>query len=166
MYFDGSLGGAFAASSNLPPSNRYAMGYLQGYSISDYIIRNLKRDKNGNIIEPIRIISHSMGAAYAKGFGQALMNHIDSEGINGISITEYDFAPFQPTLQRAVDGVETYQYSHNNDSWAGNEKMHGAHFMKTSDEEDKGHSIADYIDYIYSLPMGNYKIENGQFIKE
>ena len=166
MYFDGSLGGAFAGTSGVSPSNRYAMGYLQGYSISDYIICNLKRDKNGNIIEPIRIISHSMGAAYAKGFGQALMNHIDSEGINGISITEYDFAPFQPTLQKAVDGVETYQYSHKNDFWAGNKKMPDAHFMKTSDEEDKGHSIADYIDYIYSLPMGNYKIENGQFIKE
>ena len=147
---------------------RYSVGHQAGKNAAASIFSSLSKDNKGKITEVIRIVSHSMGGAYAKGYAQALMEYIleHPDLTNGASLVEYDFAPFQPTLQKAVDGVETYQYSHKNDFWAGNEKMPDAYFMKTSDEEDKGHSIADFIKYIYSLPMGNYKVENGQFLKE
>ena len=45
--------------------------------------------------EVIRIVSHSMGGAYAKGYAQALMEYIleHPDLTNGASLVEYDFAP-------------------------------------------------------------------------
>ena len=64
IYRDGSLGG-FAPFNfkSLSLSNRYDAGYTQGMKDAEKIINNLARDKNGNIIESIKIITHSMGAA-------------------------------------------------------------------------------------------------------
>ena len=41
-----------------------------------------------------------MGGAYAKGFLQALVEYIKNHPreCNGISLSEYDFAPYQPYL--------------------------------------------------------------------
>lgn len=66
----------------------------------------------------------------------------------------------------AVDGVETFQYSHNNDIVAGNISEKGpVHYMETSTDKDDGHPIGDYLQYIHSLPEGHYVFRNGQFIK-
>lgn len=84
----------------------------------------------------------------------------------GLSIDEYDFAPFQSEKLTAVDGVETFQYSHNNDIVAGNISEKGpVHYMETSTDKDDGHPIGDYLQYIHSLPEGHYVFRNGQFIK-
>lgn len=112
-----------------------------------------------------------MGGAYGKGYAQALMkyksifSYLNDDNLNGLSISEYDFAPFQPTMQKAVKGVDTYQYSHKYDIIAKDNKMPGAHYMKTSNGEDKGHSIEDFINYIKSLPEGKYQIENGEITR-
>ena len=108
-----------------------------------------------------------MGGAYAKGFIRAILDYIHThpEEANGLSISEYDFAPFEPTSQSAYYGVDTYQYSHKNDAIAGDGSIRGAKQMNTSKEEDKGHSLADYTDYINSLPSGNYVFRNGNFIR-
>ena len=37
--------------------------------------------------------------------------------------------------------------------------------METSDDDDKGHSITSFFDYINSLPPGNYKYVNGKFVR-
>ncbi len=171
LYYDGSLGGVFAGASNLSPANRYIAGYLQGLYDANNIFTNLKRDENGNIVETIKIVTHSMGGAYGKGYAQALMkyksifSYLNDDNLNGLSISEYDFAPFQPTMQKAVKGVDTYQYSHKYDIIAKDNKMPGAHYMKTSNGEDKGHSIEDFINYIKSLPEGKYQIENGEITR-
>ena len=168
LYFDGSLGGTLGLSRNILPIYREAVGQMRGIIEAEGIISNLKRDNNGNIIEPIRIVSHSMGGSYAKGFARAILNYAlkHKDETNGLSITEYDFAPFKPAFQSAVKGVDTYQYSHKNDWIARNKKISGANFMKTSDDEDKGHSIGDFIDYIMTLPQGHYVIENGMITKK
>ncbi|MFV0469119.1 MAG: hypothetical protein ACK5MK_09370 [Dysgonomonas sp.] len=54
---------------------------------------------------------------------------------------EADFAPFQPTDQRAVEGIPTFQYSHRNNFWAGNEPMKRAAQQGTSSDKDQGHGI-------------------------
>ena len=43
-------------------------------------------------------------------------------------------------------------------------KITGAKYMKTSKDKTKGHSISDYIDYIFTLPHGHYIFEDGNFI--
>lgn len=165
-YYDGSLGGPLGFSMNMGSKSRYDVGYISGLRDAKKIISQLARDANGNITESIKVISHSMGGAYAKGFLQALVEYIKNHPreCNGISLSEYDFAPYQPYSQKAVEGVDTYQYSHKNDDWAGNTAIKGAQQMETSDD-DKGHSITSFFDYINSLPPGNYKYVNGKFVR-
>lgn len=47
-----------------------------------------------------------MGGAYAKGFLKAVMEYIQKhpEECNGINLAEYDFAPYQPGSQTAIEG--------------------------------------------------------------
>ena len=167
-YLDGSLGGVFGLNkylvlSNLNPIIRYIAGMKQGTADAESIIAGLMRDTNGNIIENIILITHSMGGAYGKGYAQALVNYIKSHPTitSGIRISEYDFAPFEPTMQKAVTGVDTYQYSHKNDWIAGSKKIEGAHYMKTSESKKDGHSINSFWQYIFNLPEGTYIFVDG-----
>lgn len=70
LYRDGGLGGAINASKNgsLTGSSRIQAGYEQGVIDAEFIIQNLARDKSGSITESIKVVTHSMGAAYAKGY--------------------------------------------------------------------------------------------------
>ena len=183
LYYDGSLGGVFGLStmrgnqitqnflsshsSNFFAETRYNAGYGEGKHSVVNLLNTLQRNKDGDITEPIRIISHSMGGAYAKGFVQALMDYVKvhASGNNGLKIFEYDFAPYQPEQQKAVNGVETFQYSHMNDSYAGDKRILGAHYMKTKNDERHRHSIKDFIEYVSQLPEGKYEVENGQIKK-
>lgn len=67
-YYDGSLGGPLGFSMNMGSKSRYDVGYISGLRDAKKIISQLARDANGNITESIKVISHSMGGAYAKGF--------------------------------------------------------------------------------------------------
>ena len=167
LYYDGSSGGILGIPANIVMKNRFESGYVVGLREANDIIAKLARDKNGNIIESIKIISHSMGGAYAKGMASALMEYINKNPqlTKGISITEYDFAPFQSSFQKSVLGVDTYQFSHENDYIAGNEPIKGAVFMDTNNVSNARHSIGDFYEYIKDLPQGRYKIENGNIIK-
>ena len=166
-YYDGSLGGAFGVSYNANASTRFDFGYIAGLRDVKDIISKLARDSKGNIIETIKIISHSMGSAYAKGFLKAVMEYIQKhpEECNGINLAEYDFAPYQPGSQTAIEGVDTYQYSHEKDRMAGNTPIQGAKQMDTYNDERRKHSIEDFFDYIKTLPEGSYKIEDGKVVR-
>src|SRR5690554_2805544 len=77
IYRDGSMGGfantfggggsmmglseTLLGKSNLNATNRISGGYNQGMKDAKQIIANLEKDSQGNIIESIKIISHSMG---------------------------------------------------------------------------------------------------------
>lgn len=69
-----------------------------------------------------------------------------------------------PYYQKAVEGVDTYQYSHKHDDVAKNAPIKGANQMETDDSDDKGHSIADYYNYIINLPAGRYKFVDGKIV--
>ena len=172
LYHDGSLGGIFGLNkdlinSNLNPMIRYNAGMSQGIADAEALFAGLKRDKDGNIIESIKLVSHSMGGAYAKGYAQALVNYVKKHPLStsGVSITEYDFAPFEPSFQEAVNGVDTYQYSHKYDRIAGSKPIEGAHFMETSSSMKDGHPISNFWQYIKNLPEGRYRFEQGRLIQ-
>ncbi len=176
MYYDGSLGGTLGLItvngvenvpiSNLSAGTRYKEGYRKAISEVEAILSQLRRDSKEKIIEPLRIVTHSMGGAYGKGFAQAIVDYVMKypQLYEGLQLAEYDFAPFQTKYQKTVWGVDTYQYSHANDRYAKNDRIEGANFMETDDS--KGHSIGDYFDYINSLPAGTYKFINGEFVKQ
>ena len=167
LYRDGSLSGIFGllrSNTSLSPLYRGFYGFAQGRKDAAEIIKRIS-DNDGNIIETIKIITHSMGAAYAKGYILALLEYFKANNIpSDIIEFEADFAPFQPDEQMAISGVPTYQYSHNNDGVAGNKRMIGAEYMDTSSDEKQGHSLMDYIDQINNLPAGTYKIEDGKLV--
>jgi len=77
---------------------------------------------------------------------------------------EADFAPYQPTQQRAVEGVRTFQFSHSKDGWAGNEKMEGAEYMDTSSDKKQTHYIKDFRNQIKYLPTKRPKDEDEEDI--
>lgn len=170
MYRDGSIGGTggllWGASTD--PTMRYMKGNQQGYADAAAIIASLARDKNGNIVESIKIISHSMGGAYAKGYALAILNYAMKNKIEGVNIAfEADFAPFQPGSQKAIDkdGMgPTFQYGHDDDMVAGNDPMSGATRKDTKKDKDQSHSIYSFMSQIATLPTGTYKVIDGKIV--
>ena len=179
-YLDGSIGGwrttfphgLLDKDSNLNPTKRYNSGFKKGSSIAAEIIGRLERDEDGKIIEPLYVVAHSMGSAYAKGFLQAIVNFVKEYPwlCNGLSVSEYDFASFQPEYQEAIEGVDTYQYAHYDDIVAGSEKFKGATYSSSfagpmfSLSADP-HSLETFKNDIESLPSGRYVFINGKPIK-
>lgn len=84
--------------------------------------------------------------------------------IEGVHIYEYDFAPFQPSDQEAIDGVPTWQYLHSEDGVAGNDPIKGASQENTSSDTSQGHSIFDFFNQIKNLPTGSYTVVNGKIV--
>lgn len=104
----------------------------------------------------MRLVTHSMGAAYAKGYATAIMEYVKNnpEKTQGFKLIEYDFAPYQPKHQTAVKGVKTYQYSHKEDWIAGNNKIPGA-LMMNSESQSGSHFLKDFLKYIVKMPLGD-----------
>lgn len=84
------------------------MGYDKGKEDTATIIANLERDPNNNIIETIKIVTHSRGGAYGKGFVRALREYIatlPAEQQQQIRISFVaDFDPYEGSDMTA-DGV-------------------------------------------------------------
>lgn len=105
MYIDGSLGGYNTLKNNSRIMNadyRRDNGYTRGMMEASSIVQMIS-DDNGNIKETVKILTHSMGASYAKGYVQALKEYFIGNNIPLSNIAfEMDFAPFQPTKQSAL----------------------------------------------------------------
>jgi RHS repeat-associated protein len=184
LYIDGSLEGPanFAAEPDLisvgTPGNlnsafRYNAGYSEGGEQVGAIIQSLAKS-GGVITESIKVIAHSMGGAYAKGFIQAIVDYAKKhpEECRGLSITEFDFASFQQNQQKGVKGVSLKQYDNAGDMVVG-KGLYGSEFATEEGAESrtmdntsgKGHSIFDFINQINNLEEGTYIYKGGQFIK-
>ena len=145
-YIDGSLGGVFntvltsisnlsashfgnslAANNNLDfkntdPYNRYHYGREYGSNFAESIINSLKAG------EKITIVTHSMGAAFAKGLIVGLQEYAIANNINANEIiaSELDLAPYQSDKQSAITNVPTTTISHKYDHIAGYKPIKGA----------------------------------------
>ena len=145
-YIDGSMGGiyntiltnipnlsasqfgnSFTASNNLDfkntdPDSRYNFGLEYGASIAESLFNSLNND------EKITIVTHSMGAAYAKCLIVGLQKYANSNDIDASEIiaSELDLAPFQPGEQSAIPQVPTTTISHKYDHVAGYNPIMGA----------------------------------------
>lgn len=118
-----------------------------------------------------------MGAAYAKGFIQAIVDYAKRHPKEcvGLSISEYDFAAFQQNKQRGIKGVSLFQYDNKGDGvvdgWLG--KLLGSEHTEEEEAESYNsdsnyngeHSIFDFINVINSLPEGSYIFDGTNFIK-
>ncbi|MBW4888469.1 RHS repeat-associated core domain-containing protein [Mucilaginibacter sp. HMF5004] len=194
-YYDGNLGGYVNTAvslitdvneGNLSGSNRYNAGKNQGDHDAEAIITSLSRS-GGVITESLKIVSHSMGGAYAKGFVQAIVNYAVAhpELCNGLKISEFDFDPLQAAQLRAIAGVHTQQFTHN-------AKKHGKTHLNdllnriadgkqqglddeqgkkdgnsyTEDPSKTEHSISTFVNNIAQLEEGKYVLQNGKWVKQ
>jgi RHS repeat-associated protein len=174
IYRDGATGGYFGFMSDNPlgvlyASRRSSSGYSQGESDAKMIIDNLARDKNGNIAESIKIITHSMGGAYGKGYLKAIKDYIKTlpkEQQRQIMITLVaDFDPFQAGSLEADPDVFTQQFTHKKgqgrkDSdgmgWLANNQQDGADEYH-EDSGEAAHSIFTFLNNVQNLQEGTYK---------
>jgi RHS repeat-associated protein len=177
-YVDGSGGmssllfgtGIGRYHSSISASTRQEWGEYAGKRDAPGVVSQIT-DENGNIKETIKIITHSMGAAYAKGYVKALIEYLKANNIPIEAIAfEADFAPYQPTKQKAVKGVKTYQFTNYHDKVASNGWLlspygyiEGAE-VHTDFDKDNGHPLTDFWDQIRNLPEGKYRIVNGQIV--
>jgi hypothetical protein len=181
-FYDGALGGwdntknIFSNNNNLSFSNRVNAGHEQGKIDVAAIIQSLKRT-NGVITESIKIIAHSMGAAYAQGLVTAIVEYAQAhpEECQGLSITQYDFAGYQPNKLSAISGVPLFEYDNSHGDYvvaygpgSRQGKIRGRQEKGSNDNvnPDGGHSIVDFMDAISTLQEGTYKFVNGQFVKQ
>ena len=186
-YYDGSAGGNHPlidyplATIGASAAGRFAVGYGAGAQDAKTIIDNLARDnKSGNITETIKIITHSMGGAYGKGFVMALKAYIKTLPIEiqkQIKITlNADFDPHQAGDIDADPDIKTTQYKHKNNwnisgmGWLANEDENGLSQgdIKTNTGTSTDHSIFTFFGDIKNLEEGTYKWDDAsqKFIKQ
>ena len=165
-YYDGALGGWAGINSANPvaPFNRYIKGYIQGKTDAAAIIAGLQKNADGKITETIKIVSHSMGGIYSKGFVSALQKYIKENKLDVKIEIEVDFAPFQSTdaLNKAEEGVSTYQASHSDDGVAGNGKATGSDQLNTTGDKVQEHSIFTFKNTIQQLGSKLREVRSGK----
>lgn len=179
-YYDGAAGGwhpildAFRLSGTA--LGRHIAGYDQGEKDAKAIIDNLAKDKNGNITETIKIITHSMGGAYGKGFVAALKMYIstlpkDQQKQILISLVA-GFDPFQAGDIKADPNIKTTQYKHKGNKnivgmgWLVNESGLAQEDIRTNTGTSTDHSIFTFFNDISSLAEGTYKWNGTQWVKQ
>ncbi|MFB6454387.1 RHS repeat domain-containing protein [Chitinophaga sp. Hz27] len=179
-YYDGAIGG-WHPLIDIDPGNvsgsaasRMLYGYLAGAKDAKEIIANLARDKNGNIIETIKIITHSMGGAYAKGLVKALKeyikeNHLDQQ----VRITLVaDFDPYQGGELTSDPDIKTLQFIHKNNwnilgmGWLANGKEKGGVETPNSKSTSSDHSIFSFFIDINQLSEGTYNWNGKKWVKQ
>lgn len=112
-----------------------------------------------------------MGGSYAKGYVQALLEYFKMYNIPiGAIEFEADFAPYQPGEQEAVSGVDTYQFSHENDKIAGDDRIRetfrystGKHNHSITNQLEP-HTILSFLNQINNLPAGTYTFVDGKIV--
>jgi RHS repeat-associated protein len=162
IYLDGAMGGlknTLEYGNNLYSKFRAEDGRKEGANGGVAALINSLNKTHGVITESIKVVAHSMGAAYAKGL-----------------IAEIDFAAFQQNKLSAVEGVPLYQYDNENDNVVGgllglmsgskHATEKGAVLHNKNVDPYGGHSIIDFINIVGSLTEGTYKFINGKFVKQ
>ncbi|MDE6292722.1 MAG: hypothetical protein K2L98_03485, partial [Bacilli bacterium] len=155
-YIDGSFQGfvntlfSDISTKNIKAGNRIQMGSELGKILAKSIYESLSEG------ETIKIITHSMGAASAKGFIKSLIRYAKKNKISHRIALELDLAPFQPNEQEANKEVLTYTISHKYDRLAGLSDMKNAkNYHTRKDKNDSStkteHGISSFKEEVVKL---------------
>lgn len=164
-------------NSNLDFNDRYESGSKHIDFDIGGMIKNLKRDKNtGVITESIKVISHSMGGAYANALVKEIIKYVKNHPKDcvGLSISEADFDPYQAGELNVNSTVNTRQFIHKSFwnilgmGWLANEKEQGIDEKNViiNSGSSTDHSILTFLNDISSLQEGTYKWDGKNFVKQ
>ena len=124
--------------------DRRSSGEDKGYDEAKAIIAGLHRT-GGVIDETIKIVTHSMGGAYGKGYVEGLKRYIKENGLEkDVRITlVVDFDSFQAESIKADDDIKTMEFIHYGSIANQKEKGKSVDIRKTNTAGDdaKKHSI-------------------------
>lgn len=165
IFIDGSMGGfsnTFAHATflgglgNVSPANRYNAGYVRGKRDAAKLIGLLSPD------ETLKIVTHSMGMVYGKGYVQAIMEYIRNSKdpkIRKVLISlVVDIDPFQAASAygEAHPDIYTQQFWHNG-GWFGmaDEVQYGVD-ENNEDESQKSHALRTFLGDIRDIQEGLY----------
>ncbi|MDQ6763707.1 MAG: hypothetical protein M3015_13915 [Bacteroidota bacterium] len=162
-YYDGSGWGYHGTGLGNPlyttAHGRFDEGKEQGAKDAEIIIKNLERDPNNNIIETIKIVTHSMGGSYGKSFVAALKEYIKTlpaEQQQQIKIEQVtDFDPYQGKDNTADGETPTFQFIHY--GLLANQKEKGKVEQVPSKSSSNAHAISSFFSDISQLQAGTYK---------
>jgi RHS repeat-associated protein len=139
--------------------DRRSSGEDKGYEAAEAIIAGLHRT-GGVIDETIKIITHSMGGAYGKGYVEGLKRYIKENGLEkDVRITLVaDFDPYQGGSTKADDDIKTMQFIHYGSIANHKQKGKNVDFRDTKATEDdaKKHSLLSFFADIGTLQEGIY----------
>ena len=144
---------------------RMKLGVLQAIIDAPEIVKKITGE-SGNITETIKVISHSMGGSFAKGYIKALLKYFKDNGLTNALVTlEADFDPFQANTLSVIDNVFTQQFTHSRmfegDYWfLANKKQKGIKEYY-NDKNQGSHYITSFFNDISKLREGTY-IWNGK----
>jgi hypothetical protein len=131
-------------------------------------------ENSGNIIETIKIITHSMGGAFGKGLVKALKEYIKENHLEQqVRITLVaDFDPYQAGDLMADPDIKTMQFIHKNNwnitgmGWLANDKEGGEVITPESNSSSSDHSIFSFLADINQLTEGTYKWNGSKWVKQ
>jgi len=167
IYRDGSFGsnrftGSVGFSRAVSASFRYYDGYKQGNFDAEWIL-SLITDETGTINQSIKVISHSMGTAYAHGYVLALRHYLLAKGIDPREVLELiaNFDPYQAAKIPADREIPTVQFRNTKQKgidgeyrWLANQLQLGA-YTQTNDNQST-HLLHGFLQNIEGLAAGNY----------
>ncbi|MDE6498826.1 MAG: hypothetical protein K2L21_09225 [Muribaculaceae bacterium] len=152
VYLDGSNGGLRRTTTpnnqerNIRATKRIDWGKKAGQSDAKIISAIVADDEKNHVV------THSMGAAYAKGYIRGLKKVLGDDFIKKIE-WEIDIAPYQPEKQSAAKGVSTGLLQHDNDGIAKHLDMEGMAYKESSRYrgESSAHSIDSFSNELISF---------------
>ena len=149
---------------------RIEKGYEKGKEDAAVLIQSL--DKTGGVItEPLILATHSLGGAFGRGYLRAIIEYVKAhpEQCKGISISVYDFDPYDANLLSQVSGISITQILHKSKFGLANQVEQGVSEKDGSLIDDTGkstsHSITSFISSISSLKPGKYVWNGNSFVK-
>ncbi len=152
------------------PEFRFDKGYERGKEdVADIITSLAKTD--GVITEPLILATHSLGAAYGRGLLKAIIEYVKAHPKEcvGLSISVYDFDPYNGSFLQKVDGVNITQILHKSRFGLANEIEPGANENDGSLIDDTkasvSHNITSFIGMLNRLEPGTYEWNGSSFVK-
>jgi len=162
--------------NSISSAARKGYGFLKGYSEAEAVIESLHRT-NGVIDETIKIVTHSMGGAYGKGYVIGLKKYLDEhpELKKQVKITLVaDFDPYQAGELSADPKLSTLQFKHEGQGslteagWLANQDEQGLdkENIYTNTNNSVDHSILTFFNDISRLQEGTYKWDGKEWIRQ
>ena len=149
---------------------RIEKGYEKGKEDAAVLIQSLDRT-GGVITEPLILATHSLGSAFGRGYLKAIIEYVNEhpEQCKGLSISVYDFDPYDANLLSQVSGISITQILHKSKFGLANEIEQGVSEKDGSLINDTGksnsHSVKSFISSISSLKPGKYVFNGTSFVK-